>query len=373
MGSFSPGLTMAFWVGLAVCGVSHGADPNGAAPAPTAGADRDGTVYLPSMALPFSSFASPQAKQAFLEAQKYAQKYTSLQTTNIAEQRQRFIEDLQPALTRVKTLYPARSAPTAMAGVYTDVITPQEGIAPKNKHRVLINVHGGGFIMGARTEGALESMPVASLGRIEVVTVDYREAPEYKFPAASEDVVAVYKELLKSYQPRNIGIYGCSAGGLLTAEVTAWIEKEHLPPPGAIGIFCASASGWSGGDSGSLALPLTGLKNSPDALAPPHPEVSNASYFSDADLNDPMVLPIRSTAVLEKFPPTLIITSTRDVALSSAVYTHTQLTKLGVDAELHVWEGLRHSFFTSDPDLPESKEVWSVVVHFFDTHLGQQP
>lgn len=365
------------WTSLAACSLAHGADPNIIAPDKSSAAEaalsRDAaTVDIPPLVLPFSSFASPQAKAAFVEARKWLQRYAAEETPNIAEQRQRFVDDFQPALERVKALYPTKSTATRIAGVYTDVITPKDGIAAKNRNRVLINLHGGGFTMGARIGGALESMPVASLEKIEVVTIDYREGPEYKFPAATEDVVAVYKELLKSHKPQNIGVYGCSAGGLLTAEVTAWIEKQTLPMPGAIGIFCASAAGWSGGDSGFLSDPLIGLQFSADTLAPPHPQVSNAVYFSDADFNDPMVMPIRSTAILERFPPTLIVTSTRDIALSSAVYTHTQLTKLGVDAELHVWEGLRHGFFTSEPDLPESKEVWNVVASFFDKHLGHQ-
>jgi epsilon-lactone hydrolase len=169
--------------------------------------------------------------------------------------------------------------------------------------------------------------------------VDYRQGPEYKFPAASQDVTAVYKELLKTYKPQNIGIYGCSAGGVLTAQAVAWIAKENLPAPGAVGIFCASAAGWSGGDSGYVALPLDGVMPSREDIGPPHPSVSNAAYFSEADFTDPMVEPIRSKAVLAKFPPMLIVTSTRDLAMSPAVHTHAQLVKLGVDAELHVWEG----------------------------------
>jgi monoterpene epsilon-lactone hydrolase len=334
--------------------------------------DADGAVHLPPITVPFSSFASPEAKAAFLASLKWlrAMARQRPETMDIADLRNAFAKEFQPALTRTKTLYPVESVPIVMAGVHTDVITPKDGIAVKNRRRILINLHGGGFTEGAGIMSALESIPVASLGKIKVVAVDYRQGPEYKFPAASEDVVAVYKELLKTYKPRNIGIYGCSAGGLLTAETVAWIEKEHLPMPGAIGIFCASAAGWNGGDSQTLAAPLSGLTPSPLYFSPPHPSVSNRQYFSDADLDDPLVEPIHSASVLAMFPPTLIITSTRDSALGAAVYTHTQLVKLGVDAELHVWEGLEHGFFTLYPDLPETKEVWEVVTKFFDKRLG---
>jgi hypothetical protein len=129
--------------------------------------------------------------------------------------------------------------------VPTKVILPKGGVSVANKGRVLINVHGGGFYAGAGAESLIESIPVAALGKLKVITIDYRQGPEYKFPAASEDTASVYKGLLKDYKPHNIGIYGCSAGGILTAMAVAWLENEKLPLPGAIGIFGAGAfGGW---------------------------------------------------------------------------------------------------------------------------------
>ena len=124
-----------------------------------------------------------------------------------------------------------------IAGIYTDIVTPKDGVATKNRNRVLLNVHGGGFISGARTAALVESIPIASVEKIKVITIDYRMGPEYKFPAASEDVAAVYKEMLKEYQPQHIGLYGCSAGGMLTAMSIAWFQKNHLPNPSAIGVL----------------------------------------------------------------------------------------------------------------------------------------
>ena len=327
----------------------------------------DGSVHVPPLTVPFSSFASPEAKAAFLG---YLAKPWP-HSDKIGELRDGITAYYRPYLDRAEDLYPVTSRSETIAGVHVDIITPAGGVSPRNADRVLINLHGGGFMFGAGIIGALESIPVASLGKIEVVTIDYRQGPEYKFPAASEDVAAVYRVLLERYKPGNIGIYGCSAGGMLTAEAIAWFQKEKLPAPGAIGIFCASAGGWSGGDSGLLAPILDGSPVSPDLPAPPHPSVGNVPYFSNADFNDPLVAPIRSAAVLAKFPPTLIVTATRDFALSSAVHTHQELVRLGVDADLDVWEGLDHSFFTN-PDLPESKQVWDVTVKFFDRHLGRR-
>ncbi len=321
------------------------------------------------MTIPFSTFASPQSGATLLRVRKFfLERFPKART--VAEQRNLYDEFLRPALERTKQLYPTDTVRVTLGGVRADLITPKPAVPARNRNRVIVNLHGGGFFYGAGVGGALESMPLASLAKVKVVSVDYREAPEFKYPAASQDVAAVYRELLKTYEPRNIGIYGCSAGGFLTAEATAWIAAQNLPRPGAIGIFCASAAGWSSGDSALLGQLLVGVAPSRESLGPPHPAVRNRVYFSDADFGDPLVAPIRSAAVLARFPPTLIITSTRDMALSSAAYTHTQLIKLGVEAELHVWEGLAHGFFTLDPDIPESREVWDVVARFFDSHLG---
>jgi acetyl esterase/lipase len=93
------------------------------------------------------------------------------------------------------------------------------------------------------------------------------------------------------------------------------------------------------------------------------------AYFDGADPKDPQVTPLESPAMMAKFPPTLLVTATRDIAMSPVITTHQTLVRLGVDAELHVWDGLQHSFFTNI-DLPESKEYFGVVARFFDTHLA---
>jgi acetyl esterase/lipase len=93
-------------------------------------------------------------------------------------------------------------------------------------------------------------------------------------------------------------------------------------------------------------------------------------YFAGTDPADPLVAPASSPQVLARFPPTLIVSGTRSFDLSNAVYTHAQLVKNGVDARLHVWEGMFHGFFYN-PDVPESRECFDVVVGFFAARLGK--
>jgi acetyl esterase/lipase len=83
-----------------------------------------------------------------------------------------------------------------------------------------------------------------------------------------------------------------------------------------------------------------------------------------------LAVPAASPALLAKFPPTLFITATRAMEMSSAVHSHTQLLKAGVDAEIVIWDGLDHGFF-GNPDLPESREAYDVIVKFFDKRLGK--
>lgn len=334
--------------------------------------DQDGTIHVPAFLLPESSLLDDETRAALKRARDSKENPFATDCPAAKEDADRAtmaaVRECQAkafsksaSYKRFRDQFNVAMTPREIGGVYTEVFTPQDGIAPKNKHRVLINVHGGHFKMGSRTISHLESIPIASVGKIEVVGVDYRMAPEYAFPAASEDVAAVYRELLKSYKPKNIGIYGCSAGGLLTAESVAWFQKEALPPPGAVGMFGAAASYYQEGDSAPYASARQGFPLEPPQVHP---------YFKGTDAANPLAFPIYSSQIMAKFPPSLLIASSRDLALSSVVRTHSQLIKLGVEADLHVWEGVDHCFFGS-PDLPESREAYDVIVKFFDRHLGK--
>jgi len=330
---------------------------------------------LPAFELPVSSFLNLQERLALdrwttrvktaLEACPFSNDVFSRgHQARLAAYRKCLEEDLDaPLATRFRALYRVRVVSSTLAGVRVDIVTPSDGISPRNKGRVLINLHGGAFFAGRRYGGQIESIPIAAMGKIRVVSVDYRMAPEFEFPAASDDVVAVYRELLKSYRPEAIGIYGTSAGGLLTAQTVALLQKERLPEPGAVGMFCAAGSYFYEGDSGHFAAALAGA---PAATFRDNP------YLKNANPSDPLAFPAKSAEVMARFPPSLLISASRDQAFSSVVYFHSQLVALGVEADLHVWEGLGHAFFF-DPDLPQSRQVYQVVAQFFDTHLAYDP
>jgi epsilon-lactone hydrolase len=328
----------------------------------------DGTVHVPAMDVPQSSFLSPEAKAYVTQHLK------DMQNPEQVAQVDGVPRFMRTYIDRQRTLYPVNREDTKIAGVHAYVYTPKRAVA--NSRRVLINLHGGGFSGCWPACAELESIPIASLAKIRVVSLDYRQGPQYKFPAASEDVAAVYTELLKTHAAQDIGIYGCSAGGMLTAMSVTWFQKHNLPRPGAIGILCSGAGSPTGAGFGGDAAYMTaaigegrGAPPPPRAGGRPSGGGGGLGYLSGADPKDPLVAPINSPAALAKFPPTLIITATRGFELSGAVYTHNQLVKQGVDAQLHVWDGLFHGFFYN-PDVPESRDCYDVIVKFFERRLG---
>jgi monoterpene epsilon-lactone hydrolase len=344
-------------LGACGCVLASGRDRPGVQP--------DGTVTSPALAIPYSAFASPQARAFFPKILAAGAKAPPLDAP-IAQSRAFYDRMNRDRVARMQRLYPVKNHTETIAGIATDVVLPAQGVATANRDRVLINLHGGAFLWGAHSGGLVEAIPIASLGRIKVISIDYRQGPEYVFPAASEDVEAVYRALLKQYKPANIGIYGCSAGGILTAEAVARLITDKLPVPGAIGTFCGSLVTLDG-DAAYVGPLLNGQGVPKQPL-----QLTALPYFRGAKPHDPLVQPGLSPTLLARFPPTLLITGTRDMAMSSVVRSQALLEHAGVDAELHVWEGMWHSFF-SDPELPESRDAYRTIVMFFQRHLGRAP
>jgi len=328
----------------------------------TGAIETDGTVIVPSFSLPPSIYLSNPAKAALPRqpTDPEAGMFQALAAGKVGELRKRMPELMAARTRHLVDLYPVTMRTTTIAGVPAVYATPVKPVPAANKHKILLNLPGGGFVMGeAGSTGMVESIPLAALAQVEIVSITYRQAPETTFPAASEDVATVYRELLKTYKPEDIAIFGCSAGGLLAAESMAWFDKEKLPLPAALGIFCASADARWGGDSRAYARPFSALP--PRATSP-------RNYFADADLENPLASPVLAPPLLKRFPPTLLISASRAMEMSATINTHRELVKAGVEADLHLWDGLGHAFFYNI-DLPESREAFDVMTRFFQKHL----
>jgi epsilon-lactone hydrolase len=353
------------WIGVAALGIALAGcqqAPPPAAQAPAASADSatfdaDGTAHV-TRVVPMPSTVSP-------EARKYLEGLTHRNNNgpeSLEDRRKRTDEWRAKQSAEAKRLFPVKIEETTTARVRTDIITPID-MPAANRDRVLINLHGGGF--NSDSGSLIEGDPIANLAKIKVVSVYYRLAPENPFPAAVDDVVAVYKELLKTYKPKKIGIFGTSAGATLTAEVASKLKQTGLPMPGALGMFSVHPDYSRPTDSQEIYA-LEGL---PGRLSPRDPnKPPEDAYAASTDRKDPVLSPI--FADLKGWPPSLLVTSTRDLLLSDTTMFHLALTKAGVDAQLLVYEALPHAFWYHY-DLPETMDTLNRMAKFFTDKLAK--
>jgi epsilon-lactone hydrolase len=322
----------------------------------TATFDADGTAHI-TRTVPMPTTISP-------EAQKWLEGLTHKKggTQTLEERRTATDAWRKYGSAEAKKRYPVNIEESKIAGVRTDIITPLE-MPEANRSRVLINLHGGGF--NSDSGSLIEGDPIANLTKTKVVSVYYRLAPENPFPAAVDDVVAVYKELLKTYKPRSIGIFGTSAGASLSCEVAVKLKQLGLPLPAALGIFSGVGDLSRVGDSRQL-FRLNGFPGSMEPIELSH--LPDEGYVGKTDRRDPVLSPL--FADLKGMPPTLLVTSTRDILLSDTSTLHRAMIGAGVDAQLVVFEALPHAFWYHF-ELPETKEALELMAKFFDEKVGR--
>lgn len=319
--------------------------------------DPSGTAHV-TRVVPVPTSISPQA-QAWL-----AKHVDSGATLSTAENRAHADGWEAQLIGLMQPMYPTRVRYDRIAGVPVKIVAPPV-IPDENRAKLLINVHGGGFV--ADWGSSAETIPLASLTRTEVVSVLYRLAPEHPFPAAVDDTVAVYRELLRTHRPQDMVLYGTSAGAILTGEVAVRLKQLDLPEPAALGIFSGIGDYSRPTDSEAL-FTLYGLSG---PLRPPagHGRATDP-YARGTDPRNPVLSPL--FADLHGLPPTLFMSSTRDLLLSGTTMLHRAFLRAGVDARLVVFEALPHAFW-NEWYLPESIEAHHLMARFFAQRLGERP
>lgn len=325
----------------------------------------DGTVRVSTFELPVSDFSSEEAKiQQRARARMPAMQATS-QEPDIVTRRAQLDRYFAPRVAEMLKRYPVDMTEGRIAGVRVKVFTPKG--RPALKDRLLVNLHGGGFTVCWESCSQIESIPIAALGGYKVISIDYRMGPETRHPAGVEDVAAVWRELIKTTRPSRIGVYGCSAGGSLTAQTAAWLPAHGLPQIGAIGIFGAGAVRFESGDSNYIAAAVDGSFGPPLKVGERRADMTRG-YFDGAEQDGPILAAAKYPAVLAKFPPALIITGTRAMDLSPAIVTNSALLKAGRRSTLIVGEAMGHCYIMS-PELPEAQDAYAAIVAHFRDNL----
>ncbi|MFO1058295.1 MAG: alpha/beta hydrolase [Dongiaceae bacterium] len=251
--------------------------------------------------------------------------------------------------------------PRRIAGVPVFDIVPED-LPAENRDRVLLHLHGGAYVLYPGEAGAGEGMLLAGRG-FRVISVDYRMPPDFPFPAALDDALAVWRALLAEHDPRRMAVFGSSAGGGLTLALMLRARAEGLALPAAIAPGTPWADLAAAGDSVMANAYVDNVL------------VSNAGWLGAAAtlyaagraLTDPLVSPLYGD--FAGLPPAIVTSGTRDLLLSDSVRTHRKLRQAGIAAELQVFEGLSHAQFL-DPALPESAEALGEIARFFRAHLA---
>jgi monoterpene epsilon-lactone hydrolase len=323
--------------------------------------DEQGTVRLGDHGVPVPATISAEARD-YLSQNLWGTDSAASAELAMWETRAATAVAFEALNAMAQQMFPVTVREIDINGVRCHRVEPLD-TPPENRDKVLINLHGGGFVLGS---GSLaEAIPIAHLARIPVIAVDYRLAPEHPYPAAVDDVLQVYRHCLDSHPAQRIGIYGSSAGGFITAQAIARCLRDGLPSPACAGIFSAGGDLIDFGDTshiftlngffGHLILPLD------------HPKSEVRAYLGGADSRDPLVSPLLSD--LSRFPPALIISGTRDALLSAATNFHRALRRAGAEADLMVFDAMPHTHWYA-LHLPETREALHAMVAFFTSRLG---
>ena len=260
--------------------------------------------------------------------------------------------------------FAVKSEQVTVAGVNCYMLTP-DNIPQENRDRLLFHVHGGGYVFAPGEAATREAVLMAGFGKFKVISVDYRMPPDFPYPAAMDDAMAVWKEVIKTNDPKKIAIFGTSTGGGMTLAMVLRARSEGFPLPAAT----APGTPWS--DMTKTGDTFFTNEKVDNIL------VSNDGWLGDAaklyanghDLKDPQLSPVYGD--LAGFPPTILTSGTRDLFLSNTVRVHRKLRQAGVVADLHVFEGQSHAQYAGDPDAPETKEHFGELTAFFDRYLAK--
>lgn len=251
-----------------------------------------------------------------------------------------------------------------IAGVKVHRVQPTS-VAPQNLDRLFIYLHGGAYVFGGGDAAVREGAVIAAMTGLSVISVDYRMPPDHPSPAAVQDVLVVYRELLKKQSSAAIAMGGTSAGGGLTLAAVHTFKSHGLALPGALYLGTPWADLTDTSDSlhtnegvDRMLLTYEGVLQACALL-----------YAGGTDLRNPQISPVYGD--FSDFPPTYLVSGTRDMLLSDTVRVHRKMRIAGVTADLNVYEGLSHAEFATLVGAPEWQQVYGELAAFLQTHLDR--
>jgi len=317
---------------------------------------------IPARTIPTPTTVSPELQRIIAapwSGSKDPLKLTDAEWKNLRKQG----DDAQAAaLQTTKQQLGVSVTAEKIAGVQAYRVKPA-AIAPENRNRILVHVHGGAYVFGGGEAAAAEAVLMAHFGKIEIVSVDYRMPPDFPFPAAIDDALAVWKDVAKLRNPGNIGLFGTSTGGGMTLALVLKLKELKLPLPGAIMAGTPWADLTKTGDTYFTNEFVDNVLGTNDGML----AAAARLYAGAHDMKEPLLSPVYGD--FSGFPPTILLSGTRDLFLSNTVRVHQKLLQAGGIAELLVFEGQSHAQYEMAPQAPETRDAWTEVSRFFSRHL----
>jgi len=249
--------------------------------------------------------------------------------------------------------------PVQVGSIAAEWIVPPEAASD----RVILYLHGGGYVMGSIATHRATIARIARASKARALALEYRLAPEHKFPAAVEDSVAAYKWLIaQGYKPGKIVIAGDSAGGGLTLATLLSIRDSKLPMAAA-GV---AISPWAD---------LEGTGDSFKTRAHRDPMVGSGNlggmakhYIGEQDPKHPLASPIH--ADYHSIAPLLIQVGDAETLLDDSNRVASRAKEHGVTVELEVWDDMIHVWHAFAKILPEGQQAIDKIGKFVLAHTA---
>lgn len=288
------------------------------------------------------------------------------------------------AIERIRRVYRGWNRNTSVAQMRTDWDTAFEGCSvPVSCARVsaggvdgewiaasgarqdkaILYFHGGGFRLGSVSSHRGLIARIADASGCRILAINYRLAPEHRFPAPVEDAVAAYGWMLdQGLTPGNIAFAGDSAGGNLVLAAMLSLRERGLPLPVA-GVLM---SPWT--DLAATGASYVSRADTDPIHARPMILALAKNYLGpDGDPRHPLASPLY--ADLAGLPPLLIQVGDRETVLDDSTLFADKARAAGVGVELQVWEGMIHVFQMFGAELAEARQAVDSIAGFVRRHL----
>lgn len=255
--------------------------------------------------------------------------------------------------------YPAKVDVHRLSASTIFEITPED-LPAENCKRAIYYVHGGGFALGGGAAAVALGIQMAGLTRCKTYAIDYRMVPEVAYPVPLEDIVEGYRFILERTAAPSIAVYGPSAGANLAPAMLLMARDQGLPMPAACALHSSPSDLSDPGDTAHTNMTV-------DVVLRQYSLASFEAYAGNfPDRKHPHLSPLYGD-YSKGFPPTILVSGTRDLLLSGTVRLHRAMLRGGVEAELHIWEAMTHAPFIG---APEEDEFHRQLVDFMLRHMA---